>query len=282
MRVVPVHVRRSLLFVPGSRPDRFEKALAAGADCVCIDLEDAVAPGDKATARVAVLDYLKRAPANVSGDADLLLRLNSLRSLEGIKDLAAFVDAGGPARTLMLPKVGSAEEIELADEILGSLPTRLIPLIETADALLRAEDIAAAPRIDAVMLGGVDLAADLRCELAWEPLLWARQKLVIATARAGVDLIDVPQIDVQDDALLDETSRRARALGFTGRSAIHPKQIDIINRAFTPQAEEITHAKRVVEAYEAAKGGVALLDGKLVERPVVRAMQRVLATASRG
>jgi citrate lyase beta subunit len=274
----PVHVRRSLLFVPGSRPDRFEKALSAGADCVCIDLEDAVAPGDKATARVAVLDYLKHA----SKDADLLLRLNSLRSLEGIKDLAAFVDAGGPARTLMLPKVGSVEEIELADEILGSLPTRLIPLIETADALLRAETIAAAPRLDAVMLGGVDLAADLRCELAWEPLLWARQKMVIATARAGVDLIDAPQIDVQDDAMLDETTRRARALGFTGRSAIHPKQIDIINRAFTPHAEEITHAKRVVEAFEAAKGGVALLDGKLVERPVVRAMQRVLATASRG
>lgn len=272
----PVHVRRSLLFVPGSRPDRFEKALAAGADCVCIDLEDAVAPGDKATARATVLAYLQRAPK----DADLLLRLNSLRSLEGIKDLAAFVDAGGPARTLMLPKIGSAEELQLADEILGALPTRLIPLIETADALLRAETIAAAPRLDAVMLGGVDLAADLRCELAWEPLLWARQKMVVATARAGVDLIDAPQIDVQDDATLDETSRRARALGFTGRSAIHPKQLDIINRAFTPHADEITHAKRVVEAYEAAKGGVALLDGKLVERPVVRAMQRILATAS--
>jgi citrate lyase beta subunit len=266
------------LFVPGSRPERFEKALAAGADCVCIDLEDAVAPGDKAAARTGVLDYLRRAPE----DADLLVRLNSLRSLEGIKDLAAFVEAGGPARTLMLPKVGSPEEIGLADEILGALPTRLVPLVETADALLRAEAIAAAPRIDAVMLGGVDLAADLRCELDWEPLLWARQKMVIATARAGVDLIDAPQIDVQDDATLDATTRRARALGFTGRSAIHPRQIDIINRAFTPGADEVMQAERVVAAFEAANGGVALLDGKLVERPVVRAMQRVLAAASRA
>lgn len=274
----PVQIRRSLLFVPGSRPERFEKALAAGADCVCIDLEDAVAPGDKAAARTGVLDYLRRAPE----DADLLVRLNSLRSLEGIKDLAAFVEAGGPARTLMLPKVGSPEEIGLADEILGALPTRLVPLVETADALLRAEAIAAAPRIDAVMLGGVDLAADLRCELDWEPLLWARQKMVIATARAGVDLIDAPQIDVQDDATLDATTRRARALGFTGRSAIHPRQIDIINRAFTPGADEVMQAERVVAAFEAANGGVALLDGKLVERPVVRAMQRVLAAASRA
>jgi (S)-citramalyl-CoA lyase len=275
---VAVSVRRSLLFVPGSRPDRFDKALAAGADCVCIDLEDAVAPADKATARSTVLDYLRRAPA----DADLLLRLNGLGTLDGIKDLAAFVDAGGPARTLMLPKAGSAEEIRLADEILGVLPTRLIPLVETGDALLRADAIAAAPRIDAVMLGGVDLAADLRCELAWEPLLWARQRLVIATSRAGVDLIDAPQIDVEDEALLEETTRRARALGFTGRSAIHPRQIPIINRAFTPTADEITRARRVVEAYEARAGGVALLDGKLVERPVVRAMQRILATAAKS
>jgi citrate lyase beta subunit len=132
------------------------------------------------------------------------------------------------------------------------------------------------------MLGGVDLAADLRCELDWEPLLWARQKMVIATARAGVDLIDAPQIDVQDDATLDATTRRARALGFTGRSAIHPRQIDIINRAFTPGADEVMQAERVVAAFEAANGGVALLDGKLVERPVVRAMQRVLAAASRA
>jgi citrate lyase beta subunit len=106
--------------------------------------------------------------------------------------------------------------------------------------------------------------------------------MVIATARAGVDLIDAPQIDVQDDATLEATTRRARALGFTGRSAIHPRQIDIINRAFTPDAREVTYAQRVVDAYEAAKGGVALLDGKLVERPVVRAMRRVLAAASRG
>lgn len=272
-----VQVRRSLLFVPGSRPERFEKALASGADCVCIDLEDAVAPGDKAKARAQVLAWCKDAPEQ----ADLLVRLNSLRSLEGIKDLAAFVEAGGPARTLMLPKVGSAEEIQLADEILGALPTRLVPLIETADGLRRADAIAAAPRLDAVMLGGVDLAADLRCELAWEPLLWARQTLVVACARAGVDLIDVPQIDVQDETLLADTSRRARALGFTGRAAIHPKQIDAINRAFTPHPDEVVQARRVIEAYEAAKGGVALLDGKLVERPVVRAMQRILAAAAR-
>jgi citrate lyase beta subunit len=131
------------------------------------------------------------------------------------------------------------------------------------------------------MLGGVDLAADLRCELAWEPLLWARQRLVIATSRVGVDLIDAPQIDVQDEAGLAETTERARALGFTGRAAIHPRQIAIINRAFTPSDHEVAQARRVIEAYEARAGGVALLDGRLVERPVVRAMQRVLAASSR-
>lgn len=272
-------VRRSLLFTPGVRPDRFAKALSSGADVVCIDLEDAVAPTQKAAARATALAFVADADP---GGVELMVRINSVRCADGLADLLGLLEAGKAPTSIMVPKVNTAEELRIVDEVLGAVSLGVVPLVETAEGLANARAIAKAPRVTGIMLGGVDLSADLRCALAWEPLLYARGVLVAATAEAGIDVIDVPYLDVNDEAGLRDETARAAAMGFTGRSAIHPKQIATINAVMTPSAEQVAYAERVIEAFDAMQGGVALLDGKLIELPVAKAMRRVLAVAARA
>ena len=125
------------------------------------------------------------------------------------------------------------------------------------------------------------MAAELRCRSAWEPLLYARSRVVHAAAAAGIDVIDVPYLDLNDMKGLKEEACLSRDLGFNGKGAIHPKQISIINQTFTPKQDEIARAKKIIDAYEAAQGGVAVVDGKLIEKPVIREMQRILSIAER-
>jgi citrate lyase subunit beta/citryl-CoA lyase/(S)-citramalyl-CoA lyase len=264
---------RSLLFVPGARPERFAKACEAGADAVCIDLEDAVAPDDKAAARAAVIDYLSGAPPHPR----VGLRINRVGSAFGVADLAALAASTARPAFVMAPKVESAEDLGVASEALGA--PKLWPIIESALGMHRAWDIAGARGVEGVLFGGADYSADIGATLDWEPMLFARSTLVNACAGAGVELLDVPYLDVNDDAGLAESTRRARALGFTGRACIHPKQVAGVNAVFTPSAAEIVHARRVLAAFEDAKGAAALLDGKLIELPVIRAARRALAAA---
>lgn len=270
--------RRSLLFVPGSRPERFEKALAAGADMVCVDLEDAVAPPHKAEARAAAVPFLSGAPG-----PERLVRLNSVKTAEGLRDLLAVIDAAPTAGTVMLPKVDTADEVRWVDALLSErgLALRLVALVETAEGLENAAAIAAAtPRLSALMFGGADLSAELGTPLAWEPLLYARSRLVHACARAGIEAIDVPHIVVSDLEACAAETRRAKDLGFTAKACIHPSQVAVVNGVFTPTEDEVAKARRIVDALAADPNGVLLLDGKLVEKPVVRAAERVLARAA--
>lgn len=274
----PPKPRRSLLFVPASRPERYAKALASGADMVCLDLEDAVAPADKPAARAAALSFLQAPPATTCA---LVLRVNSLRSAEGLADMLAVLAADPAPDYLLLPKVNSAAEVRWYDELLGHRASRLIPMIETAEGLLQAAEIAAAcPRSALVMFGGVDLASDVGCALDWEAQLYQRSTIVTAAARAGLDVLDVPHIDVADLDGLARIATSAKKLGFTGKTAIHPNQIPAIHAAFTPSEADIARARRVIETFEAAQGRVMLLDGKLLEKPVIRAAQRVLAAVA--
>lgn len=274
-------IRRSLLFVPAVRPDRFPKALATGADAVCLDLEDGVAPGAKETAREQAFALLAgREPSR----AETSLRINDVKTALGRADLAALAAAGVRPDALMLPKVAGAGEIAEVEAALAgtgaALP--LIVQLETAAGLTAAADIAAAsPNVSAVFFGAIDLAADLGCAVEWEALLYARSRVVLAAGAAGVSALDSPCMDVPAvDALAGE-SRRARRLGFAGKAAIHPSQVPVIQQAFSPSAEEVAWARKVVAAYERQQGGVLLVDGQLVERPVVRSARRNLRIAER-
>ncbi len=268
--------RRSLLFVPAVRPDRFPKALATGADAVCVDLEDGVGFGAKDEARSKAVELLAdRSPTR----SEVSLRINDANSDLGRRDLEAVVRAGARPDALMLPKVSGPDEIRAVEAMLSGafegMP--LIVQIETAAGVAHAREIGtASENIVALFFGAIDLSADIGCVVEWDALLHARSEVVLASALAGVSALDSPFMDVPAVEELAEESRRTRALGFVGKAAIHPTQVSVIQEAFSPTSEEVTWARRIVEAYEKNDGGVLLVDGQLIERPVIAGAQRML------
>lgn len=267
----------SLLFVPGARTDRFEKALAAGAHAVCIDLEDSVPLAAKAEARRAVAAWLDSFVPRPGGPR-VGVRINSPLSPEGVRDLAVLSELKTPPALVMVPKVASSSELAVTSGALSISSNSLWPIIESAVGLEAAPSICAARHVEGILFGAVDLSADLGAETTWEAMLFARSRLAVACAAEGVELLDVPSIDIDDPGLYDST-RRARALGFTGRACIHPRQVAEVNRAFAPTPAEIAHARRVVQAFVDAKGAAVQLDGRMVELPVIRSARRILAAA---
>jgi len=269
-----IRTRRSLLFAPGNRPEVHSKALNSGADVVCIDLEDAVPPHAKAEARAAAIPFLAR------GDGpERVLRVNTPRSIEGLRDLLAVVEARPQAGVIFLPKVATAAEVRWVADILDEavLDLGIAVLIESVEGLENADSIiSASPRVEFAMFGGADFSAEIGVEIAREPLLYARSRLVAAARRFGIDIFDVPCINFRDEAVVERETSEAKSLGFTGKAVLHPTNIAIVNSAFTPSAEQIARAEKVVAAYEASPNGLAVVDGKLVERPVVVAQQKIL------
>ena len=265
---------RVYLFTPGNRPDRFAKAAASGADAVILDLEDAVSLADKDQARAHLVAYFrKEKPQQIFG-----LRVNNIHTPPGVRDLDALVTSGIRPDFIVLPKVESAFEVRLYAKLLGDIA--LFCTIESARGLEAAFDIANAhPSVQALGFGGADLAVDLRAELAWEPMLWGRGRIVQAAASAEIAAVDVPHVVLDDEAGLRSDAARARAMGFSAKLAIHPKQLGPILEAFTPTPAEIERAAAIVAAYAAAGGNVVEYQGKMVEGPIVKSAQRLLALA---
>lgn len=270
---------RSILFVPGDRPDRYDKAVAAGADAVCIDLEDAVAPGRKTGARASVARFLANRP-RPSAAAAVIVRLNNPETGEGERDAGALRDQ--PPDAVMIPKVTTAEGVLRTSRLVGTAMP-LLPIIETARGLENAARIgAASPAVAALIFGGFDLSVELGAEPGWESLLYARSRVVHAAAVSGLEAVDMPSRDLRRTAVLRAEAENARRLGYSGKVAIHPAQIAVIHEVFTPSAEEVERARRIVEADRAAGGGAVALDGRMVDRPVVEAARRVLARKGAG
>jgi citrate lyase beta subunit len=271
---------RSLLFVPGSRPDRYPKAFGSRADVVCVDLEDAVTPGQKDEARARVADLVG---SSLWTSDRASVRVNRPGTGPGDRDLDALLAAaaaatGAPGLTIVLPKVGSPDQ--LAD-VRGrcraaGVDGRLVAMIETAEGLEAASDLARAPGVIAVFLGAVDLAAELGCAIEWDALLYARSRVVHAAALGRVQAIDVPFLNLEDRAGLESETRAVARLGFKCKAAIHPVQVEPIHAAFAPSGAEVERAQGILDAYERAGGGVVAFDGMMVDRPVVEAARRTL------
>lgn len=266
---------RSLLFAPANRPEIHEKALASGADIVCLDLEDAVPLADKASARETAMGFLR-----AGAGPERVVRVNGLRSADGLRDVLALLDVRPQGGTILLPKVATADTVRLVDDLIAeaALPLSIAVLIESLEGLANASEIMqASQRISFAMFGAVDYAAELGVEVAPEPLFHARATLVHAARRANVDLLDVPCLSFRDDVAVKTEAEAALALGFTGKAALHPANLATINATFTPSDEVIARARQIVALYEASPNGLAVFEGKLVEKPVVRAMQRILS-----
>jgi (S)-citramalyl-CoA lyase len=278
----PLVPRRSFIFTPGLKPEMYPKALVCGADIVCVELEDGIAPKDKAEARRNAMALFAEPQAD--DGIERIVRINCLREAFGLSDVQAVLETDTPPPALMLPKVRTPDEVIWLDNLLTERghATRLHVIIETNPGLEAVHDIArASPRIDALFFGGVDMAAELRCKNAWEPLLYARSRVVHAAASIGVDAIDVPFLDLEDPEGMEHAAGLALDLGFSGKGSIHPKQIPILNSVFTPDQAQVDHARRVINAFEEADTGLVVIDGKLIEKPVLREMHRILAISER-
>ncbi len=275
-------VRRSFIFTPGLKPEMFPKAIESGADMVCIELEDGIAINDKDEARNNTIEALKT--LEVNSDVELVVRINNQRTKFGLLDLEAFVSSKLKVKALMLPKVKTPDEITFIDDLLTdcNLDTDLHVIMETNEALQNIYDIAhASKRIVALYFGGVDMAAELRVDNKWENLVYARSKLVHAGASAGLDVIDVPYLDLENMDGMKKEAELVRNLGFTGKGSIHPKQIKILNQVFTPPKDEILKAKQILEQFNNSNTGLVVIDGKLIEKPVLREMQRKILIADK-
>ena len=277
-----IQPRRSFIFVPGLRPDMFPKAVASGVDMVCVELEDGIAPKDKADARKKALALFNE-PQSDDG-VERIVRINSIREKFGIEHVNAILSAKTPPPALMMPKVRSPDEVIILDQLLSEEghDTRIHVIIETNEGLEAAYEIApSSDRMDAMFFGAIDMAPELRCDMAWEPLLYARSKVVHAAASAGLDVIDVPFLDLDDLDGMRVAAEQARMLGFSGKGSIHPKQIPILNEIFTPSADQISRARRTIAEFEKADTGLVVIDGKLIEKPVLREMYRMVSIGDR-
>ncbi len=265
---------RSLLFTPATRPERFAKAALCGADVLILDLEDSVAPADKQSARETALRALG---AGRDGGPAWALRINGLGTRAGLADVAGLLDGAAQPDFILLPKADSAAHLQLLDRLLGEggCQARLIGLVESVAALSNLSAIAAAtPRLAALMLGAADLAADLGCGDRAANLDHARLRLVEACALHGIDALDSPFFDLEDGAGLVEAATRAADCGFTGKAAIHPRQIPSIRAAFTPSAADIARAHAILAANE---GGVGSVAGQMVDEAVARRARRIVS-----
>ena len=265
---------RSLLFTPGSDERKLERALSSDADAVVCDLEDSVAPQDKASARDATANALAgRTVAPLR-----LVRVNGVDTpwFEDDLELAGSLHLDG----IVLPKA-SVDAVAA----LGHEGPPVVAIVETAHGVRQAFEIGTQPRVAAFVLGAVDLGAEVGLEPRLDAIeiLYPRAKLAIDSAAAGLrGPFDVVHLDLGDEAGLEEQCRLARSLGFRGKACIHPAQIETINRLFSPSEQELEWARGVVEAFENQDEGVLALNGAMVDLPVVERARRVLAEAERS
>jgi len=268
---------RSLLFAPGLEEGKLQKALAARADAVVADLEDAVPAGEKEAARAAA----RRVLESTATRSLVAVRPNAVGTAHWEADLAAV--SGLELDALVLPKATPD-----AVTALGPDGPPVIAIVETALGLRQAYETARLPRVAALVLGAVDLGAELGLEARadGQEVLYARSQVVIDSGAAGIrSPFDLVHLDIRDDEGLEAEARLARSLGFRGKACIHPAQIEIVNRVFSPTKEEQERARRVIEAYEHALAdgrGVVALDGEMIDLPVVERARRVLAETERS
>lgn len=273
--------RRSLLFAPADRVDRVEKATGLGADVVIVELEDGVKPENKTIAREEAgrifheLDF---------GSCESALRINRICTAYGLSDLLAMASWPVKPDLLVLPKVESAYEIRLYENLMKEMNAKcgFIALIESASGIHNAAEIASAtPRMAGLSLGLADLSAELACQPTWGAMFTFRSLLVAAGGHKGIPVFDGPYLNLKDPEGLEKECNRVREMGLQGKLCIHPGQIEITNRLFSPGTKEVEQARKIVLAADQQGEGAIVVDGKMVDLPVIAAARRTLQVFER-
>jgi (S)-citramalyl-CoA lyase len=265
-------VPRSILFTPATKASHFDKAAQVGADAVILDLEDSVATAAKDQARRAALNYLG---SGRPSEVQTALRINAPATLAGWQDLTALLQSSCDPDFVVIPRAESAAVAGLVKSLLAQArkAARVVVIYESARAVTHIGALLDPRVVDAVMLGGDDMSADLGAAVQAEVTVYARNVLLTHAAAVAIPVIDSPFFDISDDAGLEHATRRAVAEGFAGKAAIHPSQIPVINAAFTPEQSEIDWVRKVIEANGAGVGTVA---GLMVDEAVARHARRIL------
>lgn len=289
-----MRLRRSLLFVPGAEPRKLEKARLAPADTLLLDLEDSVAPPQKAEARANVAAVLR---AGRSETTELAVRVNALGTPYFEEDLQAVIEAGG--RSILLPKADSVEQIGAVAAALDALEgerrltpdatAKLLLLIETPAGIVQAAAIGGSTaRVEGLCFGHADFSLSMglsEADATHGIVYHARCTLVIAAKACGIAPIDCVHVAVKDEAAFRADTELGLRLGYEGKLCIHPRQVEIANEVYTPGQAQLDYALRVIEGYERAQAdgrGVFTLDGKMIDAPLVAVQQRVLERARRA
>ena len=282
-------MRRSMLFLPGNNPNMLINGNCLGADAIIFDLEDAVSPAEKDAARLLVRNTLRYMDFR---GCEKIVRINSIDTPYWMDDIAVVLP--WKPDILLLPKTGTAADVLEADRYITQLEeqldyerntVKLMPLIETALGVENAFAIAtASKRVCALFLGAEDLTADLQCKRTKEgkEIFYARTRLVMAARAAGVEVYDTPFTDVNDDEGIRVDAAFAKSLGFSGKSSISPRHVEVINQVFSPTQEEIDYAYEVMDAITLAKQqgkGAISLRGKMIDAPIVTRAQQTIAMA---
>lgn len=280
---------RSLLFVPGNNPGMLVNSPVFGSDSVIFDLEDAVSPAEKDTARLLVKNALETINY---GDIEIVVRVNGNDTPFWKEDLKTILPQNPDC--IMPPKIQCKDDVEQFDEYISKIEekeglskggVKLIPLIETALGVENAYEIASASdRVVAIFLGAEDLTANLGAKRtkAGEEIFYSRSRIVVAAKAAQVAALDTPFTDVDDEEGLIKDATFAKDLGFDGKTVISPRHIDNVNKVFTPSEEEIQYAKRVIEAIKQGKAegkGVISLDGEMIDAPIVARAEKTMEMA---
>jgi citrate lyase beta subunit len=283
-----MHSRRALLYMPGDNWKMITKSVTLSVDCICMDMEDGTAISKKDEARVTIARALQELDF---GKSEKLARINSVGSgweKDDIETVLPYRPDG-----IVIPKVESFEHVEWASQIIEAAELkhgwqvssiRILIGVETAKGILNLKEIAAHPRLDAIIFGGEDFAASIgatRTKDAIE-LLYARQAVVVACAANDLQAIDIVTIDYKDIESLRLESEFGARLGYSGKQIIHPAQVEPVQTAFTPNDEAIAHAKRIIETFEVSQKegkGAYSLDGKMIDMPLLKNAQRVLERA---
>ncbi|MEU6483126.1 CoA ester lyase [Streptomyces sp. NPDC046887] len=270
---------RAWIITPGLHQHRFVSAQRSGAGVAVVDIEDSVALPDKQTARTASEAFF----ALTDPPCTLGIRINSLTTVEGLKDLIALAAYTARADLVVVPKVESPRDVELAAAALdadGCTPD-IWALIESPRAFETLPAIMHAPRLGGVVFGSADYAASVRCGLDWDALHYARSALVNAATAANIPAIDAPTWQLDDLDALRRDAERAKNLGFTGKGCVHPRHVQVINEVFAPTSEEIARARTIVTAADASGGAVTAVDGQMCGTPFFKAARAIIADADR-
>lgn len=263
---------RSILFVTGNRADRIEKALATSADVICVDLEDGVAVSDKELAR----ENVRRGLEYLEGDERVLYRVNHPSTEFGAKDLALFDNR--TVAGVIVPKVESTADISRVRNVVG-VNSSIFAIIESPLGMARIFDIAMAEGLTALLFGTGDWSKETGSDTSWDSLLYGRSLIIHAAALARITPLDGAYLNVRDQEGLKKETTKLRKIGFRGRIALHPDQVDTINTCFAPSKDELVAARRIVHAFEDAKGKTISVDGLMVDEPIYESAKNILAQA---